>query len=136
LNTSGSWSYRSWIYNYLCNQYISPLKLWLRILLMAGWTQYNIMWCSSVVFSAHSGFLHQLNCPPRYSWNYVESCAKRHNPTSTSGFKIQYLFLIMIYVSFYLPGCFLKYLHPGDAAVWESSSSITGISLHSKLSLL
>ena len=26
-----SWSYCSWIYNYLCNQYISPLKLWVRI---------------------------------------------------------------------------------------------------------
>jgi hypothetical protein len=25
---SWSWSYGSWIYNYLCNQYLSPLKLW------------------------------------------------------------------------------------------------------------
>jgi len=24
---SWSWSYGSWIYNYLCNQYLSPLKL-------------------------------------------------------------------------------------------------------------
>jgi len=23
-----SWSYGSWIYNYLCNQCLSPLKLW------------------------------------------------------------------------------------------------------------
>ena len=29
------WSYGSWIYNYLCNQCLSPLKLWVR---------YNIMW--------------------------------------------------------------------------------------------
>jgi hypothetical protein len=28
-----SWSYVSWIYNYLCNQCLSPLKLWVRILL-------------------------------------------------------------------------------------------------------
>jgi len=23
-----SWSYGSWVYNYLCNQCLSPLKLW------------------------------------------------------------------------------------------------------------
>ena len=38
-----SWSYGSWIYNYLCNQYISQLTLWVRILLMARCTRYNIM---------------------------------------------------------------------------------------------
>ena len=26
-----SWSYDSWIYNYQCNQCLSPLKLWVRI---------------------------------------------------------------------------------------------------------
>ena len=26
-----SWSHGSWIYNYLCNQYLSPLTLWVRI---------------------------------------------------------------------------------------------------------
>jgi hypothetical protein len=30
------WSYSSWIYNYLCNQYLSPLTLWVRILLRWG----------------------------------------------------------------------------------------------------
>jgi hypothetical protein len=29
--SSWSWLYGSWIYNYLCNQSISPLKLWVRI---------------------------------------------------------------------------------------------------------
>jgi heme/copper-type cytochrome/quinol oxidase subunit 4 len=28
---SRSWSYGSWIYNYLCNSYISSLTLWVRI---------------------------------------------------------------------------------------------------------
>jgi hypothetical protein len=28
-----SWLYGSWIYNYLCNQCLSPLKLWVRTLL-------------------------------------------------------------------------------------------------------
>jgi len=29
-----SWSYGSWIYYYLCNQCLSPLKLWVRITLL------------------------------------------------------------------------------------------------------
>jgi hypothetical protein len=33
-----------WIYNYLCNQCISPLKLLVRISLIARCTRYNIMW--------------------------------------------------------------------------------------------
>jgi len=33
---SWSWSYGSWIYNYLCNQCLSPLKLWVRIPLRRG----------------------------------------------------------------------------------------------------
>jgi hypothetical protein len=32
----------------------------------------------SVVFSRSSGFLHQCNWPPRYSWNIVENDVKHH----------------------------------------------------------
>jgi len=32
---SWSWSYNSWIYNYLCNHCVSPQKLWVLITLMA-----------------------------------------------------------------------------------------------------
>ena len=39
-----SWSYGIWIYNYLYNHCISPLKLWVRIPIIARCTQYNIMW--------------------------------------------------------------------------------------------
>ena len=40
---SWSWSYGSWIYNCLCNQYLSPLTLWVRIpLLKARCTRYNM----------------------------------------------------------------------------------------------
>jgi hypothetical protein len=42
--SSLSWSYGSWIYNYLCNQCLSPLKLWVWTLFMARCTHYNIMW--------------------------------------------------------------------------------------------
>jgi len=45
LGSSWSWSYASWIYNYLCNQYLSPQTLRVRIPLMARrCTQNNIMW--------------------------------------------------------------------------------------------
>jgi len=39
-----SWSYGSWIYNYIWNQCISPLKLFVRIPFVAMCTRYNIMW--------------------------------------------------------------------------------------------
>ena len=38
------WSYGSWIYNYLCNQCLSPLKLWVLIQIMSRCTWRNIMW--------------------------------------------------------------------------------------------
>jgi hypothetical protein len=68
----------SWIYNYRCNQYLSPLTLWVQIPLR----RYNIMWSSlsvthdrSVVFSS---FLQQYNWPPWYNWNVIESGFKHH----------------------------------------------------------
>jgi hypothetical protein len=33
---SWPWSYSSWIYSFLCNQYTSPLMLWVRIPRMRG----------------------------------------------------------------------------------------------------
>ena len=41
---SWSCSYDSWIYNYLCNQYLVLLALWVRVSLMGRCTRYNIMW--------------------------------------------------------------------------------------------
>jgi len=38
LGPSWPWSYGSWIYNYLCNQCLSPLMLWVRISIMARYT--------------------------------------------------------------------------------------------------
>jgi hypothetical protein len=38
----GLWSYSSWIYNYLCNQCQSALKLRVRIPFMARCTRYDI----------------------------------------------------------------------------------------------
>jgi hypothetical protein len=36
---SWTWSFGSWIYNYLCNQYLSPIPLWVRISLR----RYNVI---------------------------------------------------------------------------------------------
>ena len=58
--------YGSWIYNYLCNQCLSSLNLWVWILLMVRCTQFVSDLRQIVVFSRHSGFLHQLNWSPRY----------------------------------------------------------------------
>jgi len=38
--SSWPWSYGSWIYNYLCNQWLSPLMLWIRISIRA--------WCTTL----------------------------------------------------------------------------------------
>ena len=38
------WSFGSWIYNYLCNQCLSPLELWVRTPFIVRCTRYNIMW--------------------------------------------------------------------------------------------
>jgi hypothetical protein len=42
-----SWSYGSWIYHYLCNQCLSPLKLWVRTLFMVRCTRYNFIWLAT-----------------------------------------------------------------------------------------
>jgi hypothetical protein len=47
-----------------CFKYIPTLKLWIRILLIAGYTPYNITgWSLSMTYT----------WPPRYSWNINES---------------------------------------------------------------
>ena len=38
MGQSWPWSYGSWIYNYLCNHCLSPLMLWVRILIRARCT--------------------------------------------------------------------------------------------------
>jgi len=58
-------SYGSWIYNYMCNQCLSPLKLWVRTLFMARCTRYNIMWKKFVSdLRQVGGFLRVLQIPP------------------------------------------------------------------------
>ena len=69
---SWSWSYGSWIYIYLCNQCLSPLKLWVWIPLRGGVypiQHYVIKFVSDLWQDC--GFLR---------WNIVGSGIKHHNP--------------------------------------------------------
>jgi hypothetical protein len=72
-----SWSYGSWIYIYLFNHCLSPLKLWVWIPLMERCTKYIMWFCqwlaTSLVFSGYSIFLNQ------YNWNIVESCILKYH---------------------------------------------------------
>jgi len=45
---SWSWSYGSWIINYLCNQCLSPLMLWVRISIMSDVQHYVIKFVSDL----------------------------------------------------------------------------------------
>ena len=70
-NMGASWSYGSWIHKYRCNECLSPLKLWVRISLMARCIRYNIMWYSLSVTCAGQWFslgipVSSTNKPDRY----------------------------------------------------------------------
>jgi hypothetical protein len=43
----------------------------------------SVTYVRSAVFSGYSGFLYQLNWPPRYNWNIVKSGVKHHNHNHT-----------------------------------------------------
>jgi hypothetical protein len=64
VRSSWSWSYGSWINNYLCNQCLSPLKLWVRIPLRRGiLDQYYVIKFVSNLWQ-FGGFLWALRFPP------------------------------------------------------------------------
>ena len=68
------WSYGSWIYNYLCNQCLSPLKLWVRIPLRQD--VLNTTLCDEVCQWLATGRLFSL-CTPVSSTNKTD----RHDIT-------------------------------------------------------
>jgi hypothetical protein len=79
-----SWSHGSWNYNYLCNQCLSPLMMWVnpahgQVYSLQHYVCLTVTCGRSVVFSGYSGFFHQLDWSPWYSWNIFESGVKHHN---------------------------------------------------------
>ena len=83
---SWSWSYGSWIYTYLCNQCLSPLKLWVRA--HSGWDVLDTTLCDKVYQWLATGRLFSSGTPVsstnktwnplQYNWNIIESGVK-HN---------------------------------------------------------
>ena len=67
------------VYNCLCTQCLSPLKLWVQIIVRC--TRYCVI-NLSVTCDKVSGYVNQYNWPPGYSWNIVESGIEHHNPNS------------------------------------------------------
>ena len=89
---SWSWSYGSWIYNYLCNQCLSPLTLWVWIPLRWGvLLQYYVIKFVNDLWQV-SGFLRVLRFSPtikltatiqlKYCWNH-----HNHNPDNKNNKK-------------------------------------------------
>jgi len=61
---SWSWSYGNWIYNYLCNQCLSPLTFWVRIPLRQGVLDTNYVIKFVRDLRQVNGFLRVLGFPP------------------------------------------------------------------------
>jgi hypothetical protein len=83
---SWSWSYGSWIYNYLRNQCLSLLMLRVRISIRARCTL-----CDKVCQWLATGrwFSPPIkNWPPRYNWTIVESGVKHHQTSNQAKLKI------------------------------------------------
>ena len=74
-----SWSYDSWIFNYLCNHYLLPLNLWVRTSSRQGVLDkhYGIKFDSNLWHVG--GFFRVLRFPPPiYNWNMIKSGVKQH----------------------------------------------------------
>ena len=81
-------SYSIWIYNYLWNQCLSPLTLWVGIPLLWGVLEATL--CDKTCQWLATGRWFSLRTPisstnktdhaPRYNWNSVECGVKQHYP--------------------------------------------------------
>jgi len=99
---SWSWSHGRWIYNYLCKQRLSPLKLWVRIPLMATLCDKIWQWLAVVRWFSPCTPVSSTDKPdlPRYNLNIVESCVKHNNPNSNP-----MLFFDESWFTFFHSGC-------------------------------
>ena len=98
-----SWSYGSWIYNYLCNQCLSSLVLWVQIPLRRGVVDTTL--CDKVCqwlatgqwFSPGTPFFstNEYNWLPQYNWNIVESGVKHPNPYYRSKLNFHETYIII-----------------------------------------
>jgi hypothetical protein len=75
------WSYSSWIYNYLCNQCLSSLMLWVQILLRQGVfeTTLSDKVCQWLV----TGWWFSLCTPVSRPFNFLTSLVVKRNVLTT-----------------------------------------------------
>ena len=91
---SWPWSYGSWIYDYLCNQCLSPLMLWIRISIRARFTTLCDKVCQRLAtgqWSSPGPPVSSTNKTDRHDiTEYVENGIKHHqtNIKSWSSWKI------------------------------------------------
>ena len=74
---SWTWSHDSYIYNYLCNQCISPLKLWVRT---ADGEVYSIQHYGTVICDRFPRFPPPIKLTTMKYLKYFGSGVKNHNP--------------------------------------------------------
>ena len=92
---SWPWSYGSWIYNYLCNQYLSPLTLWVRIPLRRGVLDTTLcdkvcQWLATGRWFSPSTPVSSTNTTNSHNnWNIVKSGVKPNTPNPWSHFPTQ-----------------------------------------------
>ena len=107
--SSWSWLYGNLIYDYLCNQCLSPLT-WVRIPLRQGVLDTTLcdkvcQWlATSRWFSSGTLVFLQQNWPPRYNWNIVEIDVKHHKTKSNQSIiylnsDINWLYRCTLYVN-------------------------------------
>ena len=89
------WSYSIWIYNYLCNQWLSPPALWVWIPIR--WGVLDTILCGKVCQWLVTGQWFSLGTPVSFTnktdrhdinWNIVESDIKHDNPISKACFTV------------------------------------------------
>ena len=78
-----SWSYGSWIYNYLCNQCLTPLLLWFRFPLRRGVLDTTLCvnvckWLAAGRWFSPDTLVNSTNKTDRH--NITEILLKYHNP--------------------------------------------------------
>jgi hypothetical protein len=80
-----SWSYGSWIYNYLCNQCLSPITMWVRGVLDTTLCNKVCQWLATGCWFSPGTPVSSINKtePSWYNWNCVESGIKHHNSNSS-----------------------------------------------------
>jgi hypothetical protein len=76
---SWSWLHGSWIYNYLCNQCLSPLKLWVRTSIF---NNISVITWPSVLLVEETGVPEENHLPVTSHWQTL-SGVKHHYPNLT-----------------------------------------------------